>query len=63
MSSSVSRYTSFHTVVRPVEREFSRLNAAIDKVVVSDTLRQDHTAPWRNPRIVKRAQAHDAIVS
>ncbi len=47
--------------VRPVEREISRLNGAIDKVVVSDTLRQDHTAPWRNTRIVKRAQAHDAI--
>jgi dihydrofolate reductase len=47
--------------VRPVEREISRLNNAIDKVVVSDTLRPDQTAPWRNTRIVRRADATEQI--
>lgn len=44
--------------VRPVEREISRLNNAIDKVVVSDSLTPEQTAPWHNTRIVKRADAH-----
>jgi dihydrofolate reductase len=44
-----------------VEREISRLNNAIDKVVVSDTLSSDETEPWTDSRIVKRADAHDAI--
>lgn len=47
--------------VRPVEREISRLNTAIDKVVVSDSLTPDQTAPWHNTRIVGRADAHDKI--
>jgi dihydrofolate reductase len=47
--------------VRPVEREISRLNTAIDKVVVSDTLTPDQTAPWSNTRIIKRADAHAQI--
>ena len=46
---------------RPVEREISRLNTAIDKVVVSDSLTPEQTAPWRNTRIVKRADAHEQI--
>ncbi|MHB1133357.1 MAG: dihydrofolate reductase family protein [Chloroflexota bacterium] len=46
---------------RPVEREISRLNAAIDKVVVSDSLTAEQTAPWHNTRIVKRASAHDQL--
>ena len=45
----------------PVEREISRLDNAIDKVVVSDTLREGDLAPWTNTRIVRRAEAHDAI--
>lgn len=46
---------------RPVEREISRLNTAIDKVVVSDRLTADQTAPWHNTRIVGRADAHEQI--
>jgi dihydrofolate reductase len=44
-----------------VEREISRLNSAIDKVVVSDTLTDADLTPWTNTRIVRRADAHDAI--
>lgn len=47
--------------VRPVEREISRLDDAIDKVVVSDTLTDADLAPWTNTTIVRRADAHDAI--
>jgi dihydrofolate reductase len=47
--------------VRPVEREISRLNSAIEKVVVSDSLTPDETPPWANTRIVKRAEAHERI--
>ena len=47
--------------VRPVEREISRLNGAIDKVVVSDSLTPEDPAPWDNTRIVKRADAHEQI--
>jgi dihydrofolate reductase len=46
---------------RPVEREISRLDNAIDKMVVSDTLTADGTAPWRNTRIIRRADAHRRI--
>jgi dihydrofolate reductase len=45
----------------PVEREISRLNNAIDKVVVSDSLTDADLAPWTNTRIVRRAGAHDAV--
>jgi dihydrofolate reductase len=45
---------------RPVEREISRLNTAIEKVVVSDSLTPDPAEPW-NTRIVSRADAHKQI--
>ena len=45
----------------PVEREISRLNNAIDKVVVSDSLTDADLDPWTNTRIVRRADAHRAI--
>ncbi len=44
-----------------VEREISRLDNAIDKVVVSDSLTDADLAPWTNTTIVRRADAHDAI--
>jgi dihydrofolate reductase len=44
-----------------VEREISRLNTAIDKVVVSDTLTAADLGPWTNTTIVRRADAHAAI--
>ncbi len=46
---------------RPLQREISRLNNAIDKVVVSDGLTAGETAPWGNTRIVGRADAHEQI--
>jgi dihydrofolate reductase len=46
----------------PAEREISRLEDAIDKVVVSDTVTADQTDPWRDTtRIVPRAQAQERV--
>jgi dihydrofolate reductase len=46
----------------PANREISRLNSAIQKVVVSDTLKPDHQGAWRDTtRIVSRADAHREI--
>jgi len=46
----------------PVEREISRLNGAIDKIVVSDTLTEEQTGAWRDTtEIVRRADAHARI--
>ena len=45
----------------PLEREISRLNNAIDKVVVSDSLTDTDLGPWTTTRIVRRADAHEAI--
>ncbi len=45
----------------PTQREISRLDNAIDKVVVSDSLTADQTAPWHNSRIIRRAEAHKEI--
>jgi len=43
-------------------REISRLNNAIDKVVISDTLISKETGPWQhNTRILRRAEAHAQI--
>jgi dihydrofolate reductase len=45
----------------PIQREISRLDNAIDKVVVSDSLSPDQTEPWHNTRIIRRADAHEQI--
>jgi dihydrofolate reductase len=45
----------------PTERGISRLINAIVKVVVSDSLTLDQTEPWRNTRIIRRADAHEQI--
>lgn len=45
----------------PVTREVSRLDNAIEKVVVSDSLTPNQTAPWHNTRILRRADAHREI--
>ena len=43
-------------------RQISLRNDAIEKVVVSDTLRPEQTEPWRGTtRIVRRADAHRQI--
>jgi dihydrofolate reductase len=45
----------------PLQREISRLNNAVDKAVVSDSLTAEETEPWRNTRIVGREEAHEQI--
>jgi dihydrofolate reductase len=45
----------------PIQREISRLNNAIDKVVISDTLTSEETEPWHNTRTIRRAEAHKQI--
>ena len=45
----------------PVQQEISRLNNAIDKVVISDSLTAEETAPWQNTRIIRRADAHQQV--
>lgn len=46
----------------PAERQISRLNNAIDKVVVSDSLQPDTTTPWADTtRILARADATERI--
>jgi dihydrofolate reductase len=51
-----------HPEATPTHREISRLENAIDKVVVSDTLTEDQTEPWRDTtRIVRRDDAHEQI--
>jgi dihydrofolate reductase len=45
-------------------RELSRLENAIAKVVVSDAITPDQTDPWRDTtRIVRRAEAHEQIAA
>lgn len=46
----------------PAQKEISRLNNAIDKVVVSDTLTPEATVPWQNStRIIRQADAREQI--
>jgi dihydrofolate reductase len=44
-----------------VLREIARLTGAMNKVVVSDTLRLDAAAPWGHAEVVARQQAHARI--
>ena len=46
----------------PSHREISRLDNAIDKVVISDSITAEQTEPWQETtRIVRRADAHERI--
>ncbi len=45
----------------PVEREISRLNTAMEKVVVSDSLKPGDAGGWGPARVVRRADAHAAV--
>lgn len=46
----------------PITRQISRLDNAIDKVVISDSLTAEQTKPWHhNTRIIRRADAHEQI--
>ena len=40
-----------------VEREISRLNAAVEKVVVSNSLKPDEVEGWGSTSVVRRADA------
>jgi dihydrofolate reductase len=44
-----------------LQREISRLNNAIDKVVISDSMTSEETNPWHNTRIISRAEAHEQL--
>ena len=46
-----------------VEREISRLNAAIGKVVISNRLKPDKVEGWGPTRIVRRANAHAEVAA
>ncbi len=47
-----------------VEREISRRNNTIEKLVISDTLTADGTGPWKNTtRIVRRSDAAEAVAA
>ncbi len=46
-----------------VEREISRLNAAIEKVVVSNSLKPDEVDGWGPTRVVRRADAHGEVAA
>jgi dihydrofolate reductase len=46
-----------------VNREISRLNGAIHKLVISDTLGTDHGAWQSTTRIVRRADAHGELAA
>lgn len=46
-----------------VEREISRLNTGIEKVVVSDSLRPDEVAGWGPTRVVRRASARAEVAA
>lgn len=46
----------------PKQREISRRDNEVEKVVVSDTITADRTAPWTDTtRIVRRADAHEQV--
>ncbi len=46
----------------PTHREISRLDTAIDKVVISDSMTREQTDPWqKTTRIISRADAHEQI--
>ncbi len=47
----------------PVEREISRLNTAIEKVVVSDSLKPGEVGGWGPTRVVPRASAHAEVAA
>jgi len=45
----------------PTNREISRRNNEIGKVVISDSLTPEQTEPWRDTRIIGSADAHERI--
>jgi dihydrofolate reductase len=47
----------------PVEREVSRLNTAIEKVVVSNSLKPEAVGGWGPARVVRRTDAHAEVAA
>ena len=47
----------------PVEREISRLNAAIEKIVISNSLKPDAVEGWGSTRIVRRSDAQAEVAA
>lgn len=45
----------------PTQREIARLDDAIDKVVVSDSLDPEDTAPWSDTLILRGGEAHQKL--
>jgi len=45
----------------PMNREISRLNTAIDKVVMSDGLPAELTGPWSGARVVRRSAGNENL--
>jgi dihydrofolate reductase len=53
-----------HPDATPAQREISVREDAIEKLVVSDTITDADTTPWRDTtRIVRRSEAHDEIAA
>lgn len=46
-----------------VEREIARLNTAMEKIVISNSLKPDKVEGWGPARVVKRAAAHVQVAS
>jgi dihydrofolate reductase len=47
----------------PLEREISRLNTAIEKVVVSNSLKPSEVEGWGPARVVRRADVHAEVAA
>ncbi|MBI3901903.1 MAG: dihydrofolate reductase family protein [Nitrosomonadales bacterium] len=47
----------------PVEREIARLNTAVDKVVVSNSLKPDEVEGWGPTRVIRRESAHAEVAA
>ena len=62
---SVADNANLMSMLSPARRELvleiSRLNNAIDKVVISDSMTSEQTEPWHNTRIIGHADAHEQI--
>jgi dihydrofolate reductase len=57
-------YVADDASATPVNREISRLNGAIDKVVVSDSLPSSPPGPWQSTTtVVRRAAAHAEVAA
>jgi dihydrofolate reductase len=53
-----------HPDATPAQRQISVLEDAVEKVVVSDTLAEADTTPWRDTtRVVGQSEAHEEIAA